>query len=169
MIRSDDDKTLWQRFKEHVPASDPSPAPGREGPSAQAGEGGPVGEEEANLLRLAAWIDDRLDEGEREAVEAWLAADPRHLDLALSAQSARGLVAPWPRHTQARAADLVAPVRPSRHMLAAAAAVVLIVALGGFEMGRAGSQWLEGAGAVEVDLARELGLVPDPDLVETLL
>ncbi len=167
MIRSDDDKRLWRRFKDRL--ASPSPAPGWERAaraSARADEGGP---KEADLLKLAAWIDERLDDGERDAVEARLAAESRYLDLALSARSARDLVAPWPRRAEARAAGLLAPVRPSFRMFAAAAAAMLIVALGGFEMGRAGSQWVAEAGDTEFDLAHELGLVPDPDLVETLL
>jgi hypothetical protein len=167
MIRSDDDKRLWQRFKNRLAGS--SPVPGLEkaaAPSARAEKDGP---EEVDLLKLAAWIDGRLDDAEREQVEDWLAAEPRHLDLALSARSAPGLAAPWPRRAEARAAGLVAPVRPSLRMFAAAAAAVLIVALGGFEMGRVGSQWVADTADTELDLAHELGLVPDPDLVETLL
>ena len=54
-------------------------------------------------------------------------------------------------------------------VLAAAAAAVLIVALGGFEMGRIGSESLAVAAGSETDLAAELGLVPEADLMEILL
>ena len=120
-----------------------------------------------DLLLLAAWIDGRLEGAEREAVEARLAGDPALLDLAVSASRGKGLPAPWPKRAEARAAALVAPARPGWRFMAAAAAAVVVVALGGFEMGRTGSQWVSEES--ETDLAAELGLVPDNDLMETLL
>jgi hypothetical protein len=116
---------------------------------------------------LAAWIDGRLEGAEREAVEARLSENPELLDLAVSASRATGLPAPWPKRAGLRAAALVAPARPGWRFLAAAAAAVAMVSLGGFEMGRAGSQWLSDES--ETDLAAELGLVPDNDVMETLL
>jgi hypothetical protein len=175
MTDSEHDKELWRRFAD-AQGSAPKPLPPGRG---RAGEGNRTddatasfsvpsplaGEEE--LLLLAAWIDGRLEGAEREAVEARLSGNPELLDLAVSASHAKGLPAPWPKRAEARAAALVAPSRPGWRSLAAAAAAVAMVSLGGFEMGRAGSQWLSEES--ETDLAAELGLVPDNDLMETLL
>jgi len=158
MTQSDDDKALWRQFKR----LSPPPLRGR------VAEGGaPI--IDPDPLTLAAWIDGRLDEPEGDAVEAWLAVDPHRLELALAAADARGLVAPWPRRAQARAAGLIAPARPPLRVLAATAAAVLLVALGGFELGRIGSESLAKASGSETDLAAELGLVPEANLMETLL
>jgi anti-sigma factor RsiW len=174
MTGSEHDKELWRRFAD-AQGSAPKPlSPGR----GRVGEGSRTddatasfsapsplaGEEE--LLLLAAWIDGRLEGAEREAVEARLSGNPELLDLAVSVSRAKGLPAPWPKRAEARAAALIAPSRPGWRFLAAAAAAVAIVSLGGFEMGRVGSQWLDES---ETDLAAELGLVPDNDLMETLL
>ena len=118
-------------------------------------------------MLLAAWLDGRLEGAEREAVEARLSGDPELLDLAVSAMRSKDLAAPWPKRAEARAAALIAPARPGWRFMVAAAAAVLIVAVGGFEMGQARSEWL--AGESETDLAAELGLVPDTELMETLL
>jgi anti-sigma factor RsiW len=175
MTGSEHDKQLWRRFAD-AQGSAPAPLPpgrGRAGegdrtndataslsaPSLLAGEG--------DLLLLAAWIDGRLEGAEREAVEARLAGDPALLDLAFSAARSKGLAAPWPKRAEARAAALLAPARPGWRFMAAAAAAVVIVALGGFEMGQAGSELLSADS--ETDLAAELGLLPETDLVETLL
>src|SRR5206468_2046179 len=72
------------------------------------------------LLQLAAWIDGRLDGAEAVAVEARLADDPHSLELMLAAEQALGLVAPWPKRAQARAAAIIAPARVSLRVLAAA-------------------------------------------------
>ena len=175
MTGSEHDKELWRRFAD-AQGSAPKPlSPGR----GKAGEGNRTDDATASfsapsplagdedLLLLAAWIDGRLEGAEREAVEARLAGDPALLDLAVSASRGKGLPAPWPKRAEARAAGLVAPARPGWRFMAAAAAAVVLVALGGFEMGRTGSQWVSEES--ETDLAAELGLVPDNDLMETLL
>ena len=118
-------------------------------------------------MLLAAWIDGRLEGAEREAVEARLAGDPALLDLAVSAARSRNLSAPWPKRAESRAAARIAPARPGWRLVAAAAAAVVVVALGGFEMGQAGSELLSAES--ETDLAAELGLLPETDLMETLL
>jgi hypothetical protein len=159
MTESDHDKAVWRRFadRQESPVHPPRPEAAAERPLKDAGE----------ELLLAAWIDGRLEGAEREAVEARLSEDPELLDLAVSAAGSRGLAAPWPKRAEARAAALVAQSRPGWRTVAAAAAAVVVVALGGFEMGRAGSQWL--ADDTGTDLAAELGLLPDTDLMETLL
>ena len=151
MMGSEDDQQLWRRFAD-AQGSPPTSSP-------VEGEG--------EELLLAAWLDGRLEGAEREAVEARLSGDPELLDLAVSVSHAKGLPAPWPKRAEARAAALVPPSRPGWRFLAAAAAAVAMVSLGGFEMGRAGSQWVSEES--ETDLAAELGLVPDNDLMETLL
>jgi hypothetical protein len=159
MTESDHDKTVWRRFanRQGSHVHPPRPEAAAERPPKDEGED----------LLLAAWIDGRLEGAEREAVEARLSDDPELLDLAVSAAGSKGLAAPWPKRAEARAAALVAPSRPGWRSAAAAAAAVVVVALGGFEMGRAGSQWL--ADDTGTDLAAELGLLPDTDLMETLL
>jgi hypothetical protein len=159
MTESDHDKTVWRRFADRQGSHVHPPRP-------EAAAERPPKDEGEDLL-LAAWIDGRLEGAEREAVEARLSDDPELLDLAVSAAGSRGLAAPWPKRAEARAAALVAPSRPGWRAVAAAAAAVVVVALGGFEMGRAGSQWL--ADDTGTDLAAELGLLPDTDLMETLL
>jgi hypothetical protein len=151
MIGSENDKQLWRRFAD-AQGSPPTSSP-LEG--------------KADELLLAAWIDGRLEGAEREAVEARLAGDPALLDLAVSAARSRNLSAPWPKRAETRAAALIVPARPSWRLVAAAAAAVVVVALGGFEMGRAGSELL--SADAETDLAAELGLLPETDLMETLL
>ena len=175
MTSSEHDKELWRRFAD-AQGSAPKPLPPGRG---RAGEGNRTdhataslsapsplaGEEE--LLLLAAWIDGRLEGAEREAVEARLSGDPELLDLAVSVSHAKGLPAPWPKRAESRAAALIAPARPGWRLVAAAAAAVVVVALGGFEMGRTGSELL--SADPETDLAAELGLLPETDLMETLL
>jgi hypothetical protein len=175
MIGSEDDKQLWRKFAEAQgsAANPPPPLRGRVGEGGCEGNAAftptppsPVeGEGEEGLL--AAWLDGRLEGAEREALEARLAGDPDLLDLAVSASASSGLAAPWPRRAEARAAALVAAPRPGWRFMAAAAAAVVLVALGGFEMGQAGSQLLSADS--ETDLAAELGLLPETDLMETLL
>ncbi len=196
MTRSDDDKTLWRRIKESLPSGGERPAssPSRLGyrlapQDEEAGgerafrphpevrpKGASKGEvaakrlsKDEELLTLSAWFDGRLEGAKRDAVEVWLAAEPQHLELALAAGEARGLAAPWPKRAEARAAALIAPARPPGRVLTATAAAVLLVALGGFELGRIGSESLAKAGGSETDLAAELGLVPDINLMETVL
>ena len=120
------------------------------------------------LLQLAAWLDGRQESAEAEAVEARLADDPHALELVLAAEQARGLAAPWPKRAQARAAALVAPARLSLRFVAAAIAAVLLLAIGGFEMGSLGSE-STAAGNGETDLAVELGLLPGADIMEVSL
>jgi hypothetical protein len=120
------------------------------------------------LLQLAAWLDGRQESAEAEAVEARLADDPHALELVLAAEQARGLVAPWPKPAQARAAALIAPARLSLRVVAAAIAAVLLLAIGGFEMGSLGSESTV-AGNGETDLAVELGLLPGADIMEVSL
>ena len=151
MMGSEDDRQLWRRFADAQglpPISSPPHA-------------------EADELLLAAWVDGRLEGAEREAAEAMLAGDPALLDLAISAARSKGLAAPWPKRAESRAEALIAPVRPGWRLIAAAAAAVVVVALGGFEMGRTGSELL--SADAETDLAAELGLLPETDLMETLL
>jgi hypothetical protein len=183
-----DDKALWQRIRR--PASSPSrlgPHPERPAsspsrlaalaPQDAAGASGvpphpevaaerPSKDEE--LLQLAAWLDGRQENAEAEAVEARLADDPHALELVLAAEQARGLAAPWPKRAQARAAALVAPARLSLRFVAAAIAAVLLLAVGGFEMGSLGSE-STAAGNGETDLAVELGLLPGADIMEVSL
>jgi hypothetical protein len=196
MIGSEDDKQLWRKFAE-ARGSAPTPSKGRAGeggdtasspsrlgdrlapqdeeagkrasldhPHLEVAAQRPSKDEDAAML-LAAWLDGRLEGAEREALETRLAGDPDLLDLAVSASASRGLAAPWPKRGEARAAALVAASRPGWRLMAAAAAAVVLVALGGFEMGQAGSQLLSDDS--ETDLAAELGLVPETDLMETLL
>ena len=120
------------------------------------------------LLQLAAWLDGRQESAEAEAVEARLADDPHALELVLAAEQARGLAAPWPKRAQARAAALIAPARLSLRVLAAAIAALLLLAIGGFEMGSLGSE-STAAGNGETDLAVELGLLPGADIMEVSL
>jgi anti-sigma-K factor RskA len=159
MTESDHDKAVWRRFADRQESRVHPPRP------EAAAERPP--KDEGDELLLAAWIDGRLEGAERETVEARLSDDPELLDLAVSAAGSKGIAAPWPKRAEARAAALVAPSRPGWRAMAAAAAAVVVVALGGFEMGRAGSQWL--ADDTGTDLAAELGLLPDTDLMETLL
>jgi hypothetical protein len=192
MIGSEEEKALWRQFAD-AQGSAPTLSPAlRErrgeagstassiarpgtglGPSdeAAADEAAPHPlphpEDEAAALRIAAWLDGRLSEGDRDLLEARLADRPELLDLALGAARSRGLAALWPKRAEARAAALLAPARPGWRFMAAAAAAVLMVSLGGFEMGRAGSELLSADS--ESDLAAELGLIPDTDLMETLL
>jgi hypothetical protein len=170
MNGSEDDKKVWRRFAGAQGSAPPPPLRGR------VGEGG-RGDDAASTpfplkgdgeeLLLAAWLDGRLAGAEREAVEARLAEDPGLLDLTLSAARSKGLPAPWPKRAEARAALLVPPARPSWRVVAAAAAAVVLVSLGGFEMGQVGSELLSADS--ETDLASELGLLPETDLMETLL
>jgi hypothetical protein len=153
----DDDKALWERFKR----ISPPPLTGR------VGEGGErIGD--LDPLKLAAWIDGRLDGAEAAAMEAQLAGDPHALDLVLAAEQARGLAAPWPKRAQARAAGIITPGRISVRVFAAAIAAVLLLAIGGFEMGSLGSESTASANG-ETDLAVELGLMPGADIVEVSL
>jgi hypothetical protein len=185
-----DDKALWQRIRR--PASSPSrlgPHPERPASSpsrlaalapqdedAGVASGVPPHPEVAaerpskdeELLQLAAWLDGRQESAEAEAVEARLADDPHALELVLAAEQARGLAAPWPKRAQARAAALIAPARLSLRFVAAAIAAVLLLAVGGFEMGSLGSE-STAAGNGETDLAVELGLLPGADIMEVSL
>jgi hypothetical protein len=124
---------------------------------------------DVDLLQLSAWIDGRLDREEADAVEARLADDPQSLELALAAEQALGLAAPWPKRAQARAAAIVAPARLSLRVLVAAIAAMLLLALGGFEMGSIGSETTAAANGAETDLAVEFGLLPGADIVEVSL
>jgi hypothetical protein len=188
-----DDKALWQRIRR--PASSPSrlgPHPERPASSPSrlaalapqdedagrrrtlapqdedAGRRRTLAPQEEELLQLAAWLDGRQENAEAEAVEARLADDPHALELVLAAEQARGLAAPWPKRAQARAAALVAPARLSLRFVAAAIAAVLLLAIGGFEMGSLGSE-STAAGNGETDLAVELGLLPGADIMEVSL
>jgi hypothetical protein len=188
-----DDKALWQRIRR--PASSPSrlgPHPERPPSSPSrlaafapqeedagrrrtlapqdedAGRRRTLAPQEEELLQLAAWLDGRQENAEAEAVEARLADDPHALELVLAAEQARGLAAPWPKRAQARAAALVAPARLSLRFVAAAIAAVLLLAIGGFEMGSLGSE-STAAGNGETDLAVELGLLPGADIMEVSL
>jgi hypothetical protein len=172
MNRSDDDKALWRRFADGQGSPPPS-SRGRDGegsrePVAAAIPSPPESREgEGDDLRIAAWLDGRLEGAERDAVEAWLAERPDRLDLALRSAEAKHLAAPWPKRAEARASALVSAARPSLRLIAAAAAAAILVAIGGFELGSAGSAVL--SAGPETDLAGELGLLPDNDLMETLL
>jgi len=119
-----DGRALWRRYHIAIGATAEPP---------------PVAAE-PDALALAAYLDGAGVEGERAAVEAWLAAQPEHLDLLIAARAAQGLAAPPPAGVMRRAGALLAP--PSRTVpivaWAAAAAALLLVAVGGFEMGRHG-------------------------------
>lgn len=114
-------------------------------------------------LLLAGYLDGALEPAVRERVEAWLAGSPEALDLALAARAALTERAnpPAPEALVARAQGLVrAPrvgaatgslgerllaqladvLRPA--VWAGAAALLLLTALGGFELGRLGGQQL---------------------------
>ena len=120
------------------------------------------------LLRLSAWIDGQLEGAEAELLEAQLADLPHTLELMLAAEQARELAAPWPKGAQARAAGIIPSARMSLRVVAAAIAAVLLVAIGGFEMGSLGSE-STASGNGEADLAVELGLMPGADIVEVSL
>jgi hypothetical protein len=151
----DDDKALWERLKRTSP------------PLRGVGEGGElIGE--LDPLKLAAWIDGRLDGAEAAVMEAQLAGDPHALELLLAAEQARGLAAPWPTSAQARAAGIIPSNRMSLRIVAAAIAAMLLLAIGGFEMGSIGSESTVSANG-ETDLAVELGLMPGADIVEVSL
>ena len=156
MTDSHSDKALWRQFQQNLPHSS----------RGKVGAGGPAGVE-PDPLTLAAWLDGRLEGAEREAIEAWLAEDPRRLDLLLGATEARGLAAVWPKRAEQRAAALVSSARPPLRFLSAAAAAVLLVALSGFELGRFGSEAL--TDDPSSDFASDLGLLPDFDSTENLL
>jgi hypothetical protein len=174
MIGSEDEKNLWRRFADAQGSAALPPPPAR----GRVGEGGrdaaaftpdppsPL-EGEGEELLIAAWLDGRLSESEQASFEARLADRPELLDLAASAAGSRDLAAPWPKRAEARAAALLAPARPGWRFLAAAAAAVLVVSLSGFEMGSLGSAWLSADS--QTDLAAELGLLPETELMETLL
>jgi ferric-dicitrate binding protein FerR (iron transport regulator) len=114
-----DGKALWRRYRT---AAEPPPAA-----------------TEPDALALAAYLDGAGAEGERAAVEAWLASQPEHLDLLIAARASQGLAAPPPAGLVRRANDLLTPSRTVPIVAwAAAAAALLLVAVGGFEMGRHG-------------------------------
>ena len=95
---------------------------------------------EPDAVALAAYLDGAGAEGERAAIEAWLAAQPEHLDLLIAARAAQGLAAPPPAGLVRRAGALVEPPYRAVPIVAwaAAAAALLLVAVAGFEMGRHG-------------------------------
>lgn len=120
----------------------------------------PQGAEPEPLL-LAAYLDGRLDEAERDRVEALLAASPRALEVFLAADAALGATQAAPERLLARAAGLVPgeASEPSRGgwlrrlfapapaggafrlqplTLALTLVAVLAVSAAGFEIGRFG-------------------------------
>ncbi len=121
-------------------------------------------EEAPNPLMLSAYLDGTLDEAGRAAVEAWMAATPEALDLMIAAREALAAETPGPAPVSlvSRARGLVrAPLRESAGLgawlrgligfepeawrplaWAGVAAVLLVVSVGGFELGRLGTERL---------------------------
>ena len=95
---------------------------------------------EPDALTLAAYLDGAGGERERAAIEAWLVSQPEHLDLLIAARAAQGIAAPPPAGLIHRADDLLGPKSGTLPMIvwASAAAALLLIAVGGFEMGRQG-------------------------------
>ena len=124
--------------------------------------------EAPNPLMLAAYLDDTLDEAGRAAVEAWMAAAPEALDLMISARETLAAESPEgaPESLISRAQGLVreslrAPVGEPAGLAtwlrklvgfepeawrplawAGVTAVLLVVSVGGFELGRLGTEQL---------------------------
>ncbi|MHA1154173.1 MAG: hypothetical protein ACTSQ7_16235 [Alphaproteobacteria bacterium] len=138
------------------------------------------GESEPNRLALAAYLDDTLDETGRAAVEAWLAASPEALELMIAARG--GLAeppGPAPESLISRAQGLVrAPARESAGLgvwlrgligfepeawrplawAGVTAALLLVVSVGGFELGRLGADRLVSIQSATLGDDLELGL-----------
>ena len=152
-----DDRALWlsvdRSWAEHSLGKEP----------------GPVG--------LAAYLDDRLEPVDRARVEAWMAASPEGLDLVATARAAQHAgSAPAPEPVVARARKLrpepagrrvplagwldavFAPLRIAA--VSGVAAAVILAAVAGFELGRAG--YLHMA-ALDGQQSEDLGLGFDQD------
>lgn len=139
-----ENRALWQAARERFAAP----------PEAEA----------LDPLLLAAYLDGRLTEEERDRVEALLAASPEALETYLAADEALGAAQPAPERLLARAAALVpgeALAPPARRFawlrglfgagpaagggfrlqpvtLALTLAAILAVSVAGFEIGRFG-------------------------------
>ena len=146
---------------------------------ARAGWRSAITPEAPNPLTLAAYLDDTLEEAERDWVEAWMAASPEALDLMAAAREALGQ-APGtaPVSLVSRARGLVrAPVVESagfgawlRGLIgfapeawrplvwAGVTAALLVVSAGGFELGRLGTERLVSVQTAALDDDLELGL-----------
>jgi anti-sigma factor RsiW len=126
---------------------------------------------------LAAYLDDRLEPADQARVEAWMAAAPEILDLVAAARAAsQAGSAPAPEQVVARARALrfgpagkrfsragwldavFAPLRIAA--VSGAVAAVILAAVAGFELGRAG--YLHMA-ALDGVLSEDLGLGFDQD------
>ncbi|HYE05926.1 MAG TPA: hypothetical protein VEL07_10465 [Planctomycetota bacterium] len=94
----------------------------------------PAAADDVDDLRLAAWLDGRLDEGERDAVDAALAARPELVDRLLDARAALATPAIAQARSVERAQALVRRRRAWPLRLATAAALVAALA-GGYWSG----------------------------------
>ncbi len=133
-------------------------------------------------LTIAAYLDGTLDAAARAPVEAWMTVSPEALDFVIAARAAqtaapeaapdnllsraRGLVREPPRAAQGGVrAWLTLRIRFQAEAWrpiawAAAAAALLVVATGGFELGRLGTLQVVG---VPAPLADDLGFgLSDP-------
>lgn len=136
-------------------------------------------EEAPNALILAGYLDGTLDEREREAVEAWMAAAPEALELVAAARADLGRAPETaPQGLIARAQGLVrAPAREPGGLgawlrglagfevqawrplaWAGVTAVLLVVSAGGFELGRLGADRLVSVQTATLDDDLELGV-----------
>ena len=133
--------------------------------------------EEPGPVTLAAFLDDRLEPADRARVEAWMAAAPEGLDLVVAARSAEQAgSAPAPESVVARARALrpeltgqwlsvagwlnrvFAPLRIAA--VCGAVAAVILAAVAGFELGRAGYVHMA---ALDGQQSEDLGLGFDQD------
>ena len=132
---SSQDRELWRRFADGAPPPGPPP------------------QFDANLL--AAYLDGKATAEQTQAMESAMAADPELVDAVADLRSVlASQPASAPRRARARAkmalADLARPPAPDRsvarwrtlHLTSlrlAAAAVIALVSLGGYRVGRATS------------------------------
>ena len=152
-----DDRALWlsvgRTWAEHGLGEDPRP------------------------MTLAAFLDDRLEPADRARVEAWMAATPEGLDLVVTARSAaQAGSAPAPEPVVARARALRPEPTGQRLSVAGwldrvfvplriaavsgAVAAVILAAVAGFELGRAG---YVNMAALDGQQSEDLGLGFDQD------
>lgn len=130
------DRDVWQKYKKDRPASE-----SQEGPDS---------------LTLAAYLDGRLSETEKTAVEAWLAESPTALDTLVAASGALsepsspapdGLIerasalagesqASGPRTAPWRTTFASAFAGPARYFWVASFAAIVLISGGAFELGQ---------------------------------
>lgn len=161
--RSDDDAAVWRRAKDEM-------AHGETAVNGSLARPDP--------LALAAFLEGRAGDEERRAVEAWLAADPEAPALM---HALRSPVEPEavPEAVLSRAQDIVrSPAKPTRKpgggwlsglggffagaglQWAAVAAVMLVVAASGFEIGRSGGAALA-EGSTRASLSADFDTLDD--------